>query len=154
MGTSAIENKELVKDLSNKFPGRIIVGIDAKDGKVSTRGWLEQSNILATDLIKEFSLLKIANFIITDINTDGTLEGTNEEFIKNILEITDIPVIASGGVGSISDLLSLVKFENSGLSGVIVGKALYENKFTIYEANNVLSSERLNDFDLNRNYYA
>ena len=118
MGTSAIENKELVKDLSNKFPGRIIVGIDAKDGKVSTRGWLEQSNIFATDLVKEFSSLKIASFIVTDINTDGTLEGTNEEFIKSILEITDIPVIASGGVGSISDLLSLVKFENSGLFGV------------------------------------
>jgi len=154
MGTSAIENKELVKDLSNKFPGRIIVGIDAKDGKVSTRGWLEQSNILAKDLVKEFSSFKIASFIVTDINTDGTLEGTNEEFIKSILEITDIPVIASGGVGSISDLLSLLKFENSGLFGVIVGKALYENKFTINEANNVLSSERLNDFDLNRNYYA
>ena len=154
MGTSAIENKELVKDLSNKFPGRIIVGIDAKDGKVSTRGWLEQSNIFATDLVKEFSSFKIASFIVTDINTDGTLEGTNEEFIKSILEITDIPVIASGGVGSISDLLSLVKFVNSGLCGVIVGKALYENKFTINEANNVLSSERLNDFDLNRNYYA
>ena len=91
---------------------------------------------------------------IRDRNTDGTLEGTNEEFIKSILESTDIPVIASGGVGSISDLLSLVKFENSGLIGVIVGKALYENKFTINEANNVLSSERLNDFDLNRNHYA
>jgi len=154
MGTSAIENKELVKDLSNKFPGRIIVGIDAKDGKVSTRGWLEQSNIFATDLVKEFSSFKIASFIVTDINTDGTLEGTNEEFIKSILEITDIPVIASGGVGSISDLLSLVKFENSGLFGVIVGKALYENKFTINEANNVLSADRLNDFDLNTNYYA
>ena len=154
MGTSAIENKELVKNLSNRFPGRIIIGIDAKDGKVSTRGWLEQSNIFATDLVKEFSSFKIASFIVTDINTDGTLEGTNEGFIKSILEITDIPVIASGGVGSISDLLSLVKFENSGLFGVIVGKALYENKFTINEANNVLSSERLNDFDLNRNYYA
>jgi len=154
MGTSAIENKELVKDLSNKFPGRIIIGIDAKGGKVSTRGWLKQSNILATDLVKEFSSFKIANFIVTDINTDGTLEGTNEGFIKNILEITDIPVIASGGVGSISDLLSLTKYENSGLFGVIVGKALYENKFKISEANNVLSSERLNDFDLNRNYYA
>ena len=154
MGTSAIENKELVKDLSNKFPGRIIVGIDAKDGKVSTRGWLEQSNVFAKDLVKEFSSFKIASFIVTDINTDGTLEGINEEFIKSILEITDIPVIASGGIGSISDLLSLVKFENSGLFGVIVGKALYENKFTINEANNVLSSERLNDFDSNRNYYA
>ena len=154
MGTSAIENKELVKDLSNKFPGKIIVGIDAKDGKVSTRGWLEQSDILATDLVKEFSSLKIASFIVTDINTDGTLEGTNEKFIKSILDITDIPVIASGGVGSISDLLSLIKFENAGLFGVIVGKALYENKFTINEAHNVLSSERLTDFNLRNNFYA
>ena len=154
MGTSAIENKELVKDLSNKFPGRIIVGIDAKDGRVSTRGWLEQSNILATDLVKEFSSFKIANFIVTDINTDGTLEGTNEVFIRDILNITDIPVIASGGIGSISDLLSLIKFESYGLYGVIVGKALYENKFKINEANKILSSERLTDIELNKSYQA
>ena len=154
MGTSAIENKALVKELSNKFPGRIIVGIDAKEGKVSTRGWLEQSNILATDLVKEFSSFEIASFIVTDINTDGTLEGTNEDFIRDILNITDIPVIASGGIGSISDLLSLIKFESFGLYGVIVGKALYENKFTINEANKVLSSERLTDIELNKKYQA
>ena len=154
MGTSAIENKELVKSLSTKFPKRIIVGIDAKEGKVSTRGWLEQSDILATDLVKDFSYFKIAGFIITDINTDGTLEGANEVFIKNILEITDIPVIASGGVGSISDLISLTKFENIGLCGVIVGKALYENKFKIFEANNILSQERMNDIPFNKDYYA
>ena len=154
MGTSAIENKELIKNLSIKFPYRIVVGIDAKEGKVSTRGWLEQSNILAKDLVEEFSSFKIANFIVTDINTDGTLEGTNEAFIKEILDITNIPVIASGGIGSISDLLSLVKFENHGLYGVIVGKALYENKFKISEANSVLSSERLTDIDLNKNYNA
>ena len=153
MGTSAIENKELVKNLSGKYPKKIIVGIDAKNGKVSTRGWLKQSNVLALELVKEFSRYKIARFIVTDINTDGTMEGTNEDFIKNILEITDIPVIASGGVGSISDLLSLTKFENSGLYGVIVGKALYENKFTIIEANNILSSERMNDIPLNKDYY-
>ena len=88
------------------------------------------------------------------INTDGTLEGTNEVFIKKILEITDIPVIASGGVGSISDLLSLTKFEYSGLYGVIVGKALYENKFKICEANNILSQERINDIPINKDYYA
>ena len=154
MGTSAIENKALVKDLSSKYPKRIIIGIDAKDGKVSTRGWLKQSDVLATDLIKEFSHFKIASFIVTDINTDGTLEGTNEIFIKKILEITDVPVIASGGVGSISDLLSLTKFEHSGLYGVIVGKALYENKFTISEANNILSTERINDISINKDYYA
>jgi len=154
MGTSAIENKELVKDLSNKYPKRIIIGIDAKDGKVSTRGWLKQSNVLATDLVKEFSYFKIASFVVTDINTDGTLEGTNEVFIKKILEITDVPIIASGGVGSISDLLSLTKFEYSGLYGVIVGKALYENKFTISEANNILSTEKINDIPINKDYYA
>ena len=154
MGTSAIENKELVKDLSSKFPKRIIIGIDAKDGKVSTRGWLKQSEVLATDLVKEFSNFKIASFVVTDINTDGTLEGTNEVFIKKILEITDVPVIASGGVGSISDLLSLTKFEHYGLDGVIVGKALYENKFTISEANNILSAERINDIPINKDYYA
>ncbi len=154
MGTSAIENKELVKDLSNKFPRRIIIGIDAKDEKVSTRGWLEQSDVLATDLVKEFSYLKIASFVVTDINTDGTLEGTNEGFIKQILEITDIPVIASGGIGSISDLLSLTKLEHSGLNGVIVGKALYENKFKISEANNILSTNRINDIPINKDYFA
>ena len=154
MGTSAIEKKELVKDLSNKYPGRIVIGIDAKDGKVSTRGWIEQSNILATDLVREFSSFKIGSFIVTDINTDGTLEGTNEVFIREILDVTDIPVIASGGVGSISDLLSLVKFENAGLYGVIVGKALYENKFKISEGKEILSPERLNDIQLNNNYYS
>ena len=154
MGTSAIENKELVKDLSSKYPKRIIIGIDAKEGKVSTRGWLKQSDVLATDLVKEFSYFNIASFVVTDINTDGTLEGTNEVFVKKILEITNIPVIASGGVGSISDLLSLTKFENSGLEGVIVGKALYENKFTIGEANNILSKERINDIPINKDYYA
>ena len=154
MGTSAIENKELVKDLSRKFPKRIIIGIDAKEGKVSTRGWLKQSDVLAIDLVKEFSYYKIASFVVTDINTDGTLAGTNEVFIKKILEITDIPIIASGGVGSISDLLSLTKFEHSGLYGVIVGKALYENKFTISEANNILSTERINDIPINKDYYA
>tara|TARA_B100001769_G_C21914853_1_gene493538 strand:+ start:1 stop:768 length:768 start_codon:yes stop_codon:yes gene_type:complete len=154
MGTSAIENNELVKDFSRKYPKRIVVGIDAKDGKVSTRGWLKQSEVLATDLVKEFSYYNIASFIVTDINTDGTLEGTNEVFIKKILEITEIPVIASGGVGSISDLLSLTKFETSGLEGVIVGKALYENKFTIGDANKILSPARINDLPINKDYYA
>ena len=92
--------------------------------------------------------------MVTDINTDGTLEGTNEVFIKKILEITDIPVIASGGVGSISDLLSLTKFEHYGLYGVIVGKALYENKFSIREANNILSTEKINDIPINKDFYA
>ena len=88
------------------------------------------------------------------IRDSGTLGGTNEKFISNVLENTNIPVIASGGIGSLSDLISLTKFENSGLHGVIVGKALYEEKFTIKEANNILSSERLMDFPIDNNHYA
>ena len=84
MGTSAIEDKKLVKDLTFKFPNKIIIGIDANQGKVSTRGWLKQSDIKATELIKEFSDLKISNFIVTDISTDGTLDGPNESFIEDI----------------------------------------------------------------------
>jgi len=154
MGTSAIEDKKLVKDLTFKFPKKIIIGIDANKGKVSTRGWLKQSDIKATELIKEFSDFEISNFIVTDISTDGTLNGPNESFIKEILNNTNIPVIASGGIGSLSDLISLTKYENRGLDGVIVGKALYENKFTIKEAQDILSSKRLGDFPNNKDIYA
>ncbi len=154
MGTSAIENKELVKNLTLEFPYKIIIGIDSYQGKVSTRGWLQQSEVLATDLIKEFSELKISNFIVTDISTDGTMDGPNEKFLSQILDITQKPIIASGGIGSLTDLISLTKFEEYGLEGVIVGKALYEKKFTIQEAKNVLSKERLSDFNNNNSFLA
>ena len=154
MGTSAIEDKNLIEKLVLKFPKRIIIGIDAKNGKVSTRGWLKQSEINAVDLVEEYSNLDISEFIVTDINTDGTLKGPNEDFIDEILNRTNIPVIASGGIGSLSDILALIKFEEKGLSGIIVGKALYEKKFTIKEAQNILSSRRLNDFFVNNDFYA
>ena len=154
MGTSAIENRKLVEKLTYKFPDKIIIGIDAKNGKVSTRGWLKQSDVNAIDLVKDLSILDISSFIITDIETDGTLNGPNEEFIREILINTSRPVIASGGIGSISDLLALTKFETLGLEGVIVGKALYENKITITEGNKVMSSERLNDISINKDYFA
>ena len=154
IGTSAIEDRRLVEDLTYKFPGRIIIGIDAKHGKVSTRGWLKQSDIFAVDLIKDFANLNISSFIITDIETDGTLNGPNEDFIREVLNNSNHPVIASGGIGSISDLLALTKFESFGLVGVIVGKALYENKFTIIEGNKVLSKERMTDISSENNYFA
>ena len=154
MGTSAIEDRKLVKEVTSKYPERIIIGIDAKAGKVSTRGWIKQSDILAVDLIKDLSKFNISSFIITDIETDGTLNGPNEDFIREILNNTIHPVIASGGIGSISDLLALTKYESLGLVGVIVGKALYENKFTIAEGKSVLSSERINDISNGKNYFA
>ena len=154
IGTSAIENQKLVEKLTRKYPGKIIIGIDSLKGKVSTRGWLKQSEILAKDLVRDFSSLSISGFIVTDIDTDGTLEGPNEELIEEILGYTKKPIIASGGIASVSDLLSLTKYEHEGLEGVIVGKALYEKKFSIKEANKVLSSERLFDGVYNKNNYA
>tara|TARA_B100000212_G_scaffold189141_1_gene142612 strand:+ start:46 stop:813 length:768 start_codon:yes stop_codon:yes gene_type:complete len=154
MGTSAIENRKLVNEITSKFPGKIIIGIDSKRGKVSTRGWLKQSDVYALDLIKDLSSLNISSFIVTDIDTDGTLDGPNLAFIQEVLKQTNRPVIASGGIGSLSDLTALTKFESFGLEGVIVGKALYEKKFTIEEGNLVMSSERLNDLSINNNYFA
>tara|TARA_Y100000589_G_scaffold97419_1_gene92011 strand:+ start:6062 stop:6829 length:768 start_codon:yes stop_codon:yes gene_type:complete len=154
MGTSVIEDRKLVENLTRKFPNKIIIGIDSKDGKVSTRGWIKSSDKLAIDVIKDFSQFEISNFIVTDINTDGTLNGPNEKFIEEILLNTNKSVIASGGIGSISDLLSLIKFESKGLDGVIVGKALYENKFSIIEAINALSSKRLNDVLIKKDHFA
>ena len=154
LGTSAIENRKLINEITSKFPGKIIISIDSKKGKISTRGWLKQSDVNALDLIKDLSILNISGFIVTDIDTDGTLEGPNIDFIEEVLKTTNRPVIASGGIGSISDLLALTKFESFGLEGVIVGKALYENKFTIEEGNLVMSSERLNDISNINNYFA
>tara|TARA_Y100001970_G_scaffold50655_2_gene64096 strand:- start:4935 stop:5702 length:768 start_codon:yes stop_codon:yes gene_type:complete len=154
IGTSAIEDRKFVEDLTYKFPGQIIIGIDAKNGKVSTRGWLKQSDILAIDLIKDFANFDISSFIVTDIETDGTLNGPNENFIREVLENSNHPVIASGGVGSLSDLVALTKFESFGLVGVIVGKALYENKFTIKEGNDVLCKERMTDISNEKDYFA
>ena len=141
IGTSAIENRKLVNEITSKFPRKIIIGIDSKQGKVSTRGWLKQSDVYALDLIKDLSSLNISDFIVTDIDTDGTLDGPNVAFIKEVLKQTNIPVIASGGIGSLSDLSALTKFESFGLEGVIVGKALYEKKFTVEEGNLVMSSK-------------
>tara|TARA_Y100000589_G_C27193851_1_gene645895 strand:+ start:9 stop:776 length:768 start_codon:yes stop_codon:yes gene_type:complete len=154
MGTAAVEDKYLVKELTLKYPRKIIIGIDANKGKVSTRGWLKQSEVKATELIGELSNFKISSFIVTDINTDGTLDGPNLTFMNEILNSTKLPIIASGGVGSLKDLVSLMQFESNGLIGVIVGKALYENIFTIKEGNEILSTQNFGDFKPNKNFYA
>ena len=108
MGTSAIENKELVKDLSNKFPGRIIVGIDAKDGKVSTRGWLEQSNIFATDLVKEFSSFKIVVFVFFFLSI-CLIKSSDKTNLASDSQLNFKPTVPSSRFTSTSSLLSPAK---------------------------------------------
>ncbi len=154
IGTLAIENIDLVKDLANKHPAKIVVGIDAKNGKVATHGWIDQSSTSATELAESFKNSEISGIISTDISTDGTLNGPNLEALKEIALVSDVPVIASGGVGSITDLISLIPLEAYGVNSVIVGRALYDGAIDIKEAIKVLKNGYLQDPMDNINYIA
>ena len=134
LGTAAVENPELVCDLAGHH--HVAVGIDVRGREVAVRGWTEGSGVDLFDLLKRFDDSGVAAVIVTDISRDSTLEGPNLEGLAAVLEASDIPVIASGGVGALSDLEALATLEASGrrLDGAIVGKALYEGHFTVEEA--------------------
>ena len=145
LGTVAVENPDLVGELSNEFSGRIFVGIDARDGRVATRGWLETSTVMADDLARRMGDLGAAAIIYTDIKRDGTLKGPNLEALRELAGKIDTPVIASGGVSSMTDLLSLLGVAPLGVSGVIVGKALYTGNVELSEAIKAIGPGRLQD---------
>ena len=134
-------NPALVRNLTEEYPKKVAVGIDAKEGMVATRGWLKQSETSCLDLAKQLNDLELAAIISTDISTDGTLKGPNIQALREIAEISTNPVIASGGIGSISDLISLANFENEGIEGIIVGRALYDGSIELKEA--ILTLENL-----------
>ncbi|MGI0479411.1 1-(5-phosphoribosyl)-5-[(5-phosphoribosylamino)methylideneamino]imidazole-4-carboxamide isomerase [Geminocystis sp. CENA526] len=144
VGTVAIENPELVQELCETYPYKIAVGIDARNGKVATKGWLETSTVEATDLAQQISD-KAAAIIYTDISRDGTLVGPNLESLRELAQISKIPVIASGGISCLTDLLSLLSLESLGVTGVIVGKALYTGKLDLKEAIGSIDNGRLQD---------
>jgi phosphoribosylformimino-5-aminoimidazole carboxamide ribotide isomerase len=129
----AIKDPVLVKNAAQKFPGKIVLGIDAKEGMVATHGWVEKSNITVINLAKEFADAGVAAIIYTDIGRDGTMKGVDILGTKKLAESLSIPVIASGGVASIEDIKKLKAIENSGVNGVIIGRALYDKKIDIGE---------------------
>ncbi|MBW4682143.1 MAG: 1-(5-phosphoribosyl)-5-[(5-phosphoribosylamino)methylideneamino]imidazole-4-carboxamide isomerase [Microcoleus vaginatus WJT46-NPBG5] len=145
LGTVAVEKPQLVWQLCEEFPGQIIVGIDARDGKVATRGWLETSEVLATDLAQQMAKHGAAAIIYTDIYRDGTMQGPNMPALREIADAVDIPIIASGGVSSITDLLSLLALESVGVTGVIIGRALYTGDISLKEALQAIGPERIQD---------
>ena len=151
LGTIAIENPELVRVLSKEYPKKIAVGIDAKEGMVATRGWLKQSEISSINLAKQLNDLELAAIISTDISTDGTLKGPNVQALREIAEISINPVIASGGIGSIADLISLADIESEGIEAIIVGRALYDGSIDLKEAlltlKNLVIQDSFNDKD-------
>ncbi len=145
VGTVAVENPQLVGELCQAFPQQIIVGIDARNGKVATRGWLETSEVLATDLAHQMAQLGVSGIIYTDIHRDGTLQGPNKAALRELAESVAIPVIASGGVSSIRDLLGLLALKPIGVTGVIVGRALYTGDIDLKEAIQAVGQGRIQD---------
>ena len=131
IGSIAVSNPEFATQMIRKYGAKIAVGIDAKDGFVATHGWLDTSKVRAVELGKRFADAGAETFIFTDIATDGTLAGPNIQAVLEMQEATGKTVIASGGVSSLADLKAIA---SKGISGAIVGKALYENRFTLAEA--------------------
>lgn len=139
LGTAAVRDPELVKWACHEFPDQIAVGIDALNGEVMVDGWVDGSNIQATELAAHFEDAGVAAIIYTDIDRDGTGAGVNIEATTALAEKTSIPVIASGGVGSLLDIKAVqMASESHGLNGVIVGKAFYDKRIDPKEALSLL----------------
>ena len=134
IGTEAINNPEMVEQAARAFPGQIIVGIDARKGRVAIEGWTETTHIKAVDLAKQFQNSGVAAINFTDIHRDGMQTGPNIEETRRLAEAVSIPVVASGGVSTIKDIQNLLPLEASGVTGVITGKALYSGTLDFKEA--------------------
>ena len=124
LGTVAVEDPDLVRQAARAFPGRIAVGIDARKGRVATRGWAEETDVMATDLARSFEDAGVAALIYTDIDRDGAMQGPNIDATAALARAVAIPVIASGGVSSMADLMALR--DTGVIAGAISGRALYD----------------------------
>lgn len=138
LGTVAVENPTLVRDAARAFPGRIAVGIDARNGKVATKGWAQETDVSVGDLARSFEDAGVAAIIYTDILRDGAMGGPNIEATEALARAVAIPVIASGGVSSLADLVALKA--TGVIAGAISGRALYDGAINLRDAINVLNS--------------
>jgi phosphoribosylformimino-5-aminoimidazole carboxamide ribotide isomerase len=134
LGTAALTDPQLVRDAARAQPGRIVVGIDARAGRVAVDGWTNTSEVTAVELARRFEDAGVAALIVTDIARDGTLSGVGLETVGAVADAVSLPVIASGGVGSLDDLRAVKTRPGAPIAGAIVGRALYEGRFTAAEA--------------------
>ena len=134
IGTMAVKRPEFITQLCSEFPGSVIVGIDARDGMVATHGWAEDSNHSAPELALRFEDQGVAAIVYTDISRDGMMQGVNVEATRQLAESISVPVIASGGVTDMGCIIELNKVKDSGIEGVIIGRALYERTIGLEEA--------------------
>ena len=141
LGTAALENPDLIINLDKKYFKKIVIGTDVRNGMIASHGWKTQSKVKAVDLIKKFNPDIIDSIIYTDISRDGSLKGVNLKQTLNFAKSILSPVIASGGIFSLNEILQLKKEFSNGIEGVIIGRALYDKKFTFTEALNLIKKE-------------
>ena len=134
IGTAALESPDLVRDAARDLPGRIVVGVDARDGMVATRGWADVSDVAVADLAARFADAGVAALLFTDVGRDGLLKGCNVDATLKLARHTQIPVIASGGVKNLGDILALARHSSDGIEGVITGRALYDGRLSLANA--------------------
>lgn len=136
LGTVCVENPPLFRELASLYGPRLVVGIDAQDGVVAVRGWLKKTHITARELAAQALTLGLREIVYTDITRDGSLAGPNFKSLQEMASLPGINLIASGGISSLEEIKKLFLLEKKGVKGVIVGKALYEGRFTLEEAIN------------------
>ncbi len=141
LGTAALRQPNLVQEAARAFPGKVAVAVDARDGYVAVSGWAEDTHVRALDLALKLDDAGVAAIIYTDIGRDGALAGVNVEATADLAFALTTPVIASGGVASLQDLVELKKEEKSGITGVIAGRALYDGRIDPKEALRVMREE-------------
>jgi len=134
IGTKAVKEPEFVAEACAAFPGKIIVGLDARDGLVATDGWAEVSEVRATDLARRFESDGVAAIVYTDIARDGMMQGVNVEATVAMAQASSIPVIASGGITDIQDIRALMNVAHTGICGAITGRAIYEGTLDVADA--------------------
>ncbi len=142
IGTAAVRDPALVKDAARRFPKRVAVGLDAKDGKVAVEGWAETSELTALDIARRFEDAGVAAIVYTDVSRDGMLQGINWDATIALAEAISIPVVASGGLASIDDIKEMTQPRASKLEGAIAGRALYDGRLDAAEALQMIRTAR------------
>ena len=146
LGTVAIQDPGLVENACKKFPGRILVTIDAKDGMVVVKGWVEESTVTASELAKRLKTVGVAAVVFTDIKRDGMMVGPNIQAAKELAQSVSIPVIISGGISSLNDIREIIPLKALGITGMIIGRAIYDGSIDLREAIDLMKGSKVQEF--------